>query len=176
MSKLPSRQVAASAPAPKIAILVGSRNDFGFFEGARSKCESLGIAYEIHALSAHRTPEETRRFVLEAEGRGIRVLIAGAGAAAHLAGVVASHTTLPVIGVPLNTSPLLGLDSLLSTVQMPEGIPVATMAIGAAGASNAVLFAAAILALNDRELAVRLKKHRADLAARVLASGPASHA
>jgi 5-(carboxyamino)imidazole ribonucleotide mutase len=176
MAKTASRKSEALVPEPKIAILVGSRNDFGFFEGARNKCESLGIPYEMRALSAHRTPDETRLFVLEAERRGIRVIIAAAGAAAHLAGAVAAHTTLPVIGVPLNTSPLLGLDSLLSTVQMPEGIPVATMAIGAAGATNAVLFAAAILALNDRDLAARLKKHRADLAARVLASESASHA
>ena len=171
MGKETKRNRVTSVSSPRIAILVGSRNDFGFFEGARKKCDALGIAYEIHALSAHRTPEETRRFVLDAEIRGVSVFIAAAGAAAHLAGFVAAHTTLPVIGVPLNTSPLLGLDSLLSTVQMPEGIPVACMAIGAAGATNAVLFAAAILALKDRELAARIKKHRAELAARVLSPG-----
>ena len=155
-------------PPARIAILVGSKNDFKFFDGARSKCDALGIDFEIHALSAHRTPEQTRRFVLRAEDRGIRIFIAAAGAAAHLAGFVAAHSTLPVIGVPLNTSPLLGMDSLLSTVQMPEGIPVACMAIGSAGATNAVLFAAAILALSDKGLAARLKKHRGELAARIL--------
>jgi phosphoribosylaminoimidazole carboxylase PurE protein len=171
MGKEAKPKSATGVPSRHIAILIGSRNDFGFFEGARSKCDAMGIAYEIHALSAHRTPEETRRFVQEAEDRGVSVFIAAAGAAAHLAGFVAAHTTLPVIGVPLNTSPLLGLDSLLSTVQMPEGIPVASMAIGSAGATNAVLFAAAILALNDKELAARLKKHRAEMAARVLSPG-----
>lgn len=171
MGKEAKRNNATGVPSLQIAILVGSKSDFGFFEGARGKCDAMGIAYEIRALSAHRTPEETRRFVQEAEVRGVSVFIAAAGAAAHLAGFVAAHTTLPVIGVPLNTSPLLGLDSLLSTVQMPEGIPVATMAIGAAGATNAVLFAAAILALHDKELAARLKKQRADMAARVLSSG-----
>lgn len=153
-----------------IAILVGSKSDFGFFEEACKCCASLGVPFEMRALSAHRTPEQTREYVLAAESRGIRVLIAAAGAAAHLAGFVAAHTTLPVIGVPLNTSPLLGLDSLLSTVQMPAGIPVATMAVGAAGATNAVLFAAAILALSDKRLAAALRKYRAELAARVLGS------
>jgi 5-(carboxyamino)imidazole ribonucleotide mutase len=168
MLKERKQKNVSTLPAARIAILVGSRNDFVFFDGARKKCDEMGLAYELHALSAHRTPEQTRRFVLQAEDRGIRVIIAAAGAAAHLAGFVAAHTTLPVIGVPLNTSPLLGLDSLLATVQMPEGIPVATMAIGAAGATNAVLYAASILALDDKELAARLKRHRAELAARVL--------
>jgi len=108
MLKEPKKKYLSTAPAARIAILVGSRNDFGFFDGARKKCEEMGLAYELHALSAHRTPEQTRRFVLRAENRGIRIIIAAAGAAAHLAGFVAAHTTLPVIGVPLNTSPLFG--------------------------------------------------------------------
>jgi phosphoribosylaminoimidazole carboxylase PurE protein len=151
-----------------LAILVGSKNDFSFFKEACQKCNSLGIDYEMHALSAHRTPEQTREFVLAAKEKGISIFIAAAGAAAHLAGFVAAHTILPVIGVPLNTSPLQGLDSLLATVQMPAGIPVATMAVGATGATNAVIFAASILALEDKRLAAALQKQRAGLAAKVL--------
>lgn len=154
---------------PQIAILVGSRNDFGFFDEACETCSGLGIEFELKALSAHRTPRETMEYVLSAEKKGIKVFIAAAGAAAHLAGFVAAQTTLPVIGVPLNTSPLCGLDSLLSTVQMPAGVPVATMAVGTAGAMNAVLFGAAILASSDERLAGALKAHRRELATSVLA-------
>ncbi len=143
---------------PQVGIVIGSASDLDTMEKAADALEELGVACEMRILSAHRTPEEVHEFVRGAPGRGIRVLIAGAGMAAHLAGVVGAATDLPVIGVPMNASSLNGLDALLSTVQMPPGIPVATMGIGSAGARNAGLFAARILALSDPTLAKRYRK------------------
>lgn len=134
---------------PRVAILIGSASDWPTMKAAADVLAELGIAHETRVCSAHRTPERHREFVLRAEERGFEVIIAGAGAGAHLAGVTAALTLLPVLGVPLEGSPLLGLDALLSTVQMPGGIPVGTLAIGKAGAKNAGLLAAAILARKD---------------------------
>jgi 5-(carboxyamino)imidazole ribonucleotide mutase len=124
---------------------------------------------EVSVASAHRSPHKAQAYAREAAGRGLKIIIAAAGAAAHLAGVLAAETTLPVIGVPLPSSSLQGLDSLLSTVQMPAGVPVATMALGAAGAHNAALFAVQILALSDLKLQEKLKQHKRDLEAKVIA-------
>lgn len=134
---------------PRVAILIGSASDWPTMKAAADVLAALGIAHEARVCSAHRTPERHREFVLRAEERGFEVIIAGAGAAAHLAGVTAALTLLPVLGVPLEGSPLLGLDALLATVQMPGGVPVGTLAIGKAGAKNAGLLAAAILARKD---------------------------
>jgi phosphoribosylaminoimidazole carboxylase PurE protein len=135
--------------------------------GAGEVLERFGVSYELDILSAHRTPERAREYALSARERGLKVLIAGAGGAAHLAGFLAAHTTLPVIGVPLSNSALNGLDALLSTVQMPTGVPVATTAID--GAKNAGLLAVAILALSDESLAERLEDFRKEQTAQVLA-------
>ena len=151
----------------QVGILMGSSGDLEIMQECTNTLKSLGIRFEIEVSSAHRTPARTAGFASSARSRGLRVIIAGAGAAAHLAGVVASHTTLPVIGVPIDATAMHGLDALLSTVQMPGGIPVATMAIGKAGAKNAALFAAEILAVTDAELAARLDALRADMAASV---------
>lgn len=137
----------------RVGILMGSANDRPSMEEAGKALDELGVGWEMRVLSAHRTPEAVRKYLREAPRRGIRVVIAGAGMAAHLAGVSAAETDLPVVGVPLDSSSLGGLDSLLSTVQMPPGIPVATMGIGAAGARNAGLFAARVLALSDKRVA-----------------------
>ncbi len=142
--------------SPLVAIIVGSPSDMELAEKARKQLDELGIPSEIKVLSAHRTPDRTEKYVKAAAGRGIKVIIACAGMAAHLAGVAASHTLLPVIGVPVASGPLRGVDALLSTVQMPSGIPVATVAIG--GARNAAVLAARILALAQPELAGRLAK------------------
>ncbi|MGA3057925.1 MAG: 5-(carboxyamino)imidazole ribonucleotide mutase [Candidatus Limnocylindrales bacterium] len=142
----------------RVGIVAGSRSDFAVMEKAVDLLAKLGIPCELHAISAHRAPDLLLRFIGEAEGRGIRVFIAGAGGAAHLPGVVAAKTILPVIGVPIPTQVMGGLDSLLSMVQMPKGIPVATVAIG--GAENAALLAAEILALADPELRGRLQAFR----------------
>ncbi|MEE9274338.1 MAG: 5-(carboxyamino)imidazole ribonucleotide mutase [bacterium] len=155
---------------PIVGILMGSASDRPVMEEAAKALEGLGVACEMRALSAHRTPAAVQEYVRAAPGRGIRVLIAGAGMAAHLAGVVAAATDLPVIGVPLNSSTLDGLDALLSTVQMPPGIPVATVGIGPAGARNAGLLAARILSLSDRRLAARYRKFAEAQSARVLAA------
>jgi 5-(carboxyamino)imidazole ribonucleotide mutase len=144
--------------AVRVGVLCGSRSDFPVMEKATTMLESLGIGSELHAISAHRAPELLEKFIGGAEARGIRVFIAGAGGAAHLAGVVASKTVLPVIGVPIPTQVAGGLDSLLSIVQMPKGVPVATVAIG--GADNAALLAAQILALGDPALRARLEAYR----------------
>ena len=132
---------------PQVSIVMGSDSDLDIMREAAKALEDFGIAYEIDVTSAHRSPERTADFARKAAGRGIRVIIAGAGGAAHLAGVIAAHTTLPVIGVPIPSTPLNGMDSLLATVQMPAGIPVATVAIGKAGATNAGILAAQILGL-----------------------------
>lgn len=152
---------------PQVLIVVGSDSDLPVMEGAENILKELRIPYSITIASAHRTPERAIRLAAEGEGKGIEVIIAGAGMAAHLAGVLASHTNLPVIGVPIDSSPLKGLDSLLSMVQMPSGVPVATMAIGKAGAKNAAIFSAQIIGRKDVKIAERLKKFRKKLAAEV---------
>jgi phosphoribosylaminoimidazole carboxylase PurE protein len=143
--------------APRVAILMGSESDRGVMEEAGKVLDDHGVRYEILVRSAHRTPRETARYAQTAARRGVRVLIAGAGGAAHLAGALAAHSKLPVLGVPLATSPLLGFDALLATVQMPPGVPVGTLGVGSWGARNAAHLALRILALEDRELARRLE-------------------
>jgi len=140
-----------------VSVLMGSDSDLSIMKEALETLKKFGIPYELFLTSAHRTPERTTNFARKAEERGVKVLIVGAGAAAHLAGVIASQTRLPVIGVPIDATSLGGLDALLSTVQMPGGIPVATMAIGKPGAKNAALFAVRLLALNDKKLHEKLK-------------------
>ncbi|HEX8176934.1 MAG TPA: 5-(carboxyamino)imidazole ribonucleotide mutase [Pyrinomonadaceae bacterium] len=147
-----------------VSILMGSDSDLEVMTEAAKTLEKFGVGYEIDVTSAHRSPERTRRIVSEAPGRGVRLFIIGAGAAAHLAGVVAAESTLPVIGVPLDASALRGVDALYATVQMPAGIPVATMAIGKAGATNAAIFAIEILALSDDSLRGKLQEHKRKLA------------
>ena len=142
-----------------VAIIMGSKSDWETMRGCVDMLDELGIANEHHVLSAHRTPDATADFARKAVDRGLRVIIAGAGGAAHLAGVIAAHTWLPVLGVPIQ-SKLLGLDSLLSTAQMPGGIPVGTLAIGEAGAKNAALLAAAILATSDKTIRQKLEAFR----------------
>ena len=145
---------------PLVGILMGSESDRPRMEGASKVLEELEIPYEVHVMSAHRTPEAVAEYAGGAADRGMKVLIAGAGMAAHLAGAVAARTILPVIGVPLDGSPLNGMDALLATVQMPPGIPVATVAIGNAGAKNAGFLAGQIIALQDKALASRLRNRR----------------
>lgn len=153
-----------SSKSAQVAILMGSDSDWPVMAAAAERLAALGIAHEAMVLSAHRSPEATARFARDARARGYRVLICGAGAAAHLAGAVAAQTTLPVLGVPLDTSGLGGLDALLATVQMPAGVPVATLAIGRAGADNAAILAAEILALADAALATRLEELKRTMA------------
>ena len=148
---------------------MGSRSDWETMEHAASTLRDLGVPFEAEVVSAHRTPDKLFRYCETAEDRGIRILIAGAGGAAHLPGMAASKTQLPVLGVPVQSKALNGLDSLLSIVQMPAGIPVATLAIGKAGAINAALLAASILALNDGGLSSRLRAFRETQTAKVLA-------
>jgi phosphoribosylaminoimidazole carboxylase PurE protein len=149
----------------RVAVLMGSDSDWEVMSAAVKRLQAFGVACDVHVMSAHRTPARVMEYVSGARRRGIEVFIAAAGAAAHLAGVVAAHTTLPVIGVPLNATSLNGLDALLSTVQMPSGVPVATVAIG--GAENAGILAAQILAVGDKTLAAALDKFKADMAAKV---------
>jgi 5-(carboxyamino)imidazole ribonucleotide mutase len=156
--------------AGKVLILMGSRSDADVMGEASRTLSELGIPCTTTIASAHRSPGRTQKLAREAEGEGFSVIIAGAGAAAHLAGVVASETVLPVIGVPLASSPLSGLDSLLSTAQMPGGVPVATMAVGRAGAQNAAYLAAQILALSDAKLRRKLKDRRRRMAEAVAAA------
>jgi 5-(carboxyamino)imidazole ribonucleotide mutase len=153
----------AGAEAILVGILMGSDSDLTVMSEAGTTLEKFGIAYEMEVVSAHRTPARAHEYATSAASRGLKTLIVGAGAAAHLAGVRAANTTLPVIGVPLATSALNGLDALLATVQMPGGVPVATMAIDKAGAVNAAILAAEILGLSDREIARKLEAHKADL-------------
>jgi 5-(carboxyamino)imidazole ribonucleotide mutase len=162
-----------TADAPRVGVVGGSRSDFPVLEAAVEVLEELGVPTELRVVSAHRTPDHLFRYAESAALRGIRVIVAGAGGAAHLPGMLAAKTTLPVIGVPIPTQNLGGLDSLLSIVQMPRGIPVATVAIG--NALNAGLLAAAILAISDDELATRLAEWRARQTASVL-DDPASAA
>ena len=151
----------------QVLILMGSQNDAPIMQGAVDVLKELGISVEMTVASAHRSPERVRRLIAEAGTRGVGVFIVGAGAAAHLAGVVAAHVIRPVIGVPIDSSALSGLDALLSTVQMPPGVPVATVSIGKAGATNAGVLAAQILALGDTALAARLEQYKGSLAEKV---------
>jgi len=154
---------------PVVGILMGSDSDWEVMQQAAKQLESFGVAYEARVLSAHRTPDAALEYATTAANRGLRCIIAGAGGAAHLAGVLAAKTILPVLGVPMPSRHLQGLDSLLSIVQMPRGVPVATFAIGEAGAANAGLFAVAMLAVNDRELAAKLGQFRKAQEEKVLA-------
>jgi len=151
----------------QVLILMGSDSDAPIMKGAADILRELGVTCEMTVASAHRSPARVQRLLAEAPARGVQVFIVGAGAAAHLAGMVAGHTAKPVIGVPIDSSPLLGLDALLSTVQMPPGVPVATVAVGKAGATNAGVLAAQILALADADLAARLDAYKAKLADKV---------
>ena len=153
---------------PLVGILMGSDNDYEIMVETGRALKQFGIPYEMIVSSAHRTPERTTTFVRQAKERGMKVLIAGAGAAAHLAGVVAAETTLPVIAVPIDATAMRGLDALLAMVQMPAGIPVATMAIGKAGAKNAGIFAAQIIAASDEVLAQKLEDYKLEMAAGVI--------
>src|ERR1700753_3063011 len=146
---------------PIVGIIMGSQSDWPTLRAAAEILESLGVAHETRIISAHRTPDRLYEYAKTAAGRGLKAIIAGAGGAAHLPGMTASMTALPVLGVPIESKALKGMDSLLSIVQMPGGVPVATFAIGEAGAKNAALHAAAILALNDAALAKRLDAWRA---------------
>jgi phosphoribosylaminoimidazole carboxylase PurE protein len=157
-----------SAKTPLVGILMGSDNDYGIMVETARILKQFDIPFEMIVSSAHRTPERTAEYVGAAQGRGMKVLVAGAGAAAHLAGVVAAETCLPVIAVPIDATSLQGLDALLAMVQMPAGIPVATMSIGAAGARNAGIFAAQILATGDERLVAQLKAFKQDMAAGVI--------
>jgi phosphoribosylaminoimidazole carboxylase PurE protein len=152
---------------PRVGILMGSDSDWEVMAATAERLDALGVPYEVTVTSAHRAPQRTAAYASEARGRGLQVLIAGAGLAAHLAGVLAAHTTLPVIGVPLESGALRGMDALLATVQMPPGVPVATVAIGKVGAENAAILAAQILALHDEPLAARLTAFKAELARQV---------
>jgi 5-(carboxyamino)imidazole ribonucleotide mutase len=148
---------------PQVSIVMGSDSDLEVMQEAGKALQDFGIMYEIDVTSAHRSPDRTADFARKAAERGIRVIIAGAGGAAHLAGVIAAHTILPVIGVPIASTSLNGLDSLLATVQMPAGIPVATVAVGKAGATNAGILAAQILALSDDATANKMADHKLKL-------------
>jgi phosphoribosylaminoimidazole carboxylase PurE protein len=149
---------------PRVSIVMGSDSDLDVMRESAKALDGFGIEYEIDVTSAHRSPERTADYARKAAARGIRVIIAGAGGAAHLAGVIAAHTSLPVIGVPIPSTSLQGMDSLLATVQMPAGIPVATVAIGKPGATNAGILAAQILGLSSEPLARKLEAHKEKLA------------
>ncbi len=148
---------------PVVGILMGSDSDLPVMQEAAAMLQEFGIDYEMTIASAHRTPKKVFEYSQSAEKRGLKVIIAGAGWAAHLAGFVASQTTLPVIGVPIDSSPLKGMDALLATAQMPGGVPVATMSLGKSGAKNAGVFAAQIIALGDIKVANRLKVHKVEM-------------
>lgn len=152
--------MTASSVPPKVGIVMGSRSDWDTMQHAAQKLEQLGIPHEVRVVSAHRTPDVLFEYAASAQSRGLRAIIAGAGGAAHLPGMLASKTAVPVLGVPVQSKALNGMDSLLSIVQMPAGIPVATFAIGNAGAANAALFAAAMLASDDAAVAVALAEFR----------------
>lgn len=161
------RLEAAPAAGPLVGIIMGSASDRPVMDAAAGILTEMGIAHEVRIVSAHRTPDWAHEYASSAERRGIRVIIAGAGGAAHLAGVTAAKTVIPVIGVPMATEHLGGLDSLLSTVQMPGGVPVATVSIGRAGAANAALLAARILGVSDDGVRERVRRHQQALAAKV---------
>jgi len=158
----------ADSTGPLVGIVMGSDSDLPVMKEAMAILDRFGIDYEVRILSAHRSPHETAQYAEGAEGRGIEVIVAGAGGAAHLAGVIASLTVLPVIGVPLASSALSGVDSLYSIVQMPGGVPVATMAIGNAGARNAAILAAEILGVKDIKIREKLKEYKRQLAQEVM--------
>jgi 5-(carboxyamino)imidazole ribonucleotide mutase len=151
----------AAEKTPLVGVVMGSKSDWEYMTAAAEVMDELEVPHEVRIMSAHRTPDLTLEYSAKARERGLKAIIAGAGGAAHLAGVIAAKTILPVIGVPMPTTSLNGMDSLLAIVQMPKGVPVATMAIGRAGAANAGLFAAALIALEDAALAERLTKWRA---------------
>ena len=153
---------------PLVVVLMGSKSDWDVMRQADETLTKFGIAHECRVLSAHRTPAETTEYISQAEGRGVEVVIAAAGGAAHLAGVCAAHTILPVLGVPMESASLKGLDSLLSTVQMPAGIPVGTLAIGPAGARNAALLAVAILGCGRPDLRDKLRQFRQEQKEKIL--------
>ena len=155
---------ANATSQPKVGILMGSDSDLEVMREAENRLDYFSIPYETRILSAHRSPDKTLEYSQSAEQRGLEAIIVGAGAAAHLAGVVAANTTLPVIGVPIDSSALKGMDALLATVQMPAGVPVATMAIGKAGAANAGIYAAQILARKDSQIAAKLAQLKEEMA------------
>jgi 5-(carboxyamino)imidazole ribonucleotide mutase len=152
---------------PLVGIVMGSKSDWETMLHASETLTEFGVAHECRVVSAHRTPADMAQYAWSAAGRGLKVIIAGAGGAAHLPGMIAAHTVLPVLGVPVESAMLRGVDSLLSIVQMPAGVPVGTLAIGKAGAKNAALLAVSILALEDELLEAKLQKFRADQAERV---------
>ncbi len=158
-----------SQSKPLVAVLMGSRNDYALMRSAVDVLREFGIPYEARVVSAHRTPDQMFAYAESAESRGLRVIIAGAGGAAHVAGMLAAKTTVPILGVPIAATALQGLDSLLSIVQMPKGVPVATFAIGAAGAANAAIFAVQILAATDPKLKSKFLAWRAARRDEVLA-------
>jgi 5-(carboxyamino)imidazole ribonucleotide mutase len=161
--------IGQGAPSgPLVGVIMGSKSDWEIMRQASDMLRSFDVPHECRVLSAHRTPAETARYIEDAESRGFEVIIAAAGGAAHLAGVCAAHTILPVLGVPMESAALKGLDSLLSTVQMPAGVPVGTLAIGPAGARNAALLAVAILANSRPELREKLRSFRAEQREKVL--------
>ena len=162
--------MVASTVAPLVGIVMGSRSDWETMQHAASLLDQLGIAHEVQVVSAHRTPDRLFEYAASAQGRGLRAIIAGAGGAAHLPGMLAAKTVVPVLGVPVQSKALNGMDSLLSIVQMPAGIPVATFAIGNAGACNAALFAAAMLASSEAAIATALVGYRARQTSDVLAA------
>ena len=153
-----------NANAPRVGILMGSASDMDKMSRAADELRRFGVGFRIEVTSAHRSPERTLGLIRELEDQGVKIFIVGAGMAAHLAGVVAAHTTKPVLGVPLDGSPLVGFDALMSTVQMPKGIPVGTLAVGSHGATNAGILACQILALSDEQLAEALRKDRTAMA------------
>ncbi|MFH1645117.1 MAG: 5-(carboxyamino)imidazole ribonucleotide mutase [Candidatus Omnitrophota bacterium] len=152
----------------QVAIIMGSKSDMPVMQHCLDTLDKFKADYDVKILSAHRTPKQTAKYAEEAAGKGLKVIIAAAGGAAHLGGVIAAHTTLPVIGVPMDTKPFSGVDSLLSVVQMPKGIPVGCMAVGKAGAINAAIFAVEILALSSEVFAKRIAEHKKQLAEAVL--------
>lgn len=152
---------------PVISLVMGSDSDFPKLEGVVNTLDEFGVPYEVHVMSAHRTPDKAAAFAAGAEKKGLQVILAAAGGAAHLAGVIAGHTILPVIGIPIGGTALSGLDSLLSTVQMPSGVPVATVAVGSAGGTNAALLAVQILARSNKSLAKKLREYKRSLARKV---------
>ena len=158
------------AKQKEIALIMGSKSDLPLMEGAFKVLDEFGVGYAAHVMSAHRTPERAAEFAATARDKGFKVIVCAAGMAAHLAGVMAAHTILPVLGIPVASEPFQGLDALLATVQMPPGIPVGTVTTGKAGAKNAALLAIAILALSDKALAEKLKEFRAKQTAQVEAA------
>lgn len=162
--------MAQEGKAPLVGVIMGSSSDLSVMEEAFQVLDAFNVPYEARILSAHRSPDASSTYAREAAQKGLKVLIAGAGWAAHLAGVLAAETILPVIGIPIDSSPLQGIDALFSTVQMPPGVPVATMAIGKGGARNAALFAVQILALQEPALAEQLKEHKRKTATDIVTS------